>query len=644
MRARSGPLCVFASLALVGCGGGDSPASSGPPPVGTTQQILVTQWSTLDGPDGGWVGVISTCSGGRVLARADDRLYGSDDSGSTWTRISVPSVTRISGVICGLQDQAVVATLDDRMFFSTDRGEAWSESTVPAGLHLSRDFVAGPGGVFYLPAHDRTTDAYSLLVSNDGGASWQLTAPVPGGARLLSVADLGGGLLVGGANAGLVFRSSDSGMTWTEVYEAPASGSFMTGGAFVDLVVLPNQTVVGRTAYPTGLFRSVNAGLTWQTLPLTEFAPGRQLDEMARTASGDLLVAQGQTLFASSDAGDSWSGSPLEIAAYSAYALEDQAAGLLIGSSEGIWRDGSPPTATGFPITRIDAALVTQTGAVIVGAQGGPSGRLVRRGPDGWDLKFWSMMVTDLRRVGSRVLAALIDPMEGEGGWILLSDDDGETWQGVLLPANGSGINRFATDNAGRIYGAGNFGFVATQGLFRSRDRGSTWETITQVGLPPDELRVFALAVHRGSLFLVRNIFVEESTSATDVYRWPLGSARWLGPEAAYLDFADLESVGGQLFAARGDGLYVRSGEDIWDRVPGSPAQPVRDLAPDLDGSLLVVTPTALLRYRPDLGSWDSLSDEMPDINLRRVAADEDRYVVGTNSDGVWQLGIVREQ
>lgn len=174
-------------------------------------------------------------------------LLRSNDDGATWSVVSRP----------GIADLHVMRLAHDRLYafdavlglmlISEDGGRTWQENAAPRG-QLMVDFVVDPGEAGHIIGSTEDT----LYRSNDFGESWR---PVESGtqARLgwpdqthLYRADADGRFRV----------SADSGGTWSDVGDV--------GGEPGDMAVVDEQTI--HVALVDGTIRSSSdAGKTWET-------------------------------------------------------------------------------------------------------------------------------------------------------------------------------------------------------------------------------------------------------------------------------------------------------------------------------------------------------------------------------------------
>jgi photosystem II stability/assembly factor-like uncharacterized protein len=191
--------------------------------------------------------------------------------------------------------------------YSPDGGKSWQAIAFqPAPTERSEGatsfYAADPKTVYALgtfevfaPSHAHKVD---LVVSRDGGASFERRAPFPGGARVSFWREPAGPLLaVGGAGA--LWRSLDDGSTWQERTLRPF-GSVMLWAAWSDL---------GREVWAVGdactVLHSGDGGATFETRRPCPTEVDN-LQSVWGSSASDVYVA-GSAIYHTRDRGKSWS-------------------------------------------------------------------------------------------------------------------------------------------------------------------------------------------------------------------------------------------------------------------------------------------------------------------------------------------------
>ncbi len=325
-------LIVMASLALAqpGSGGSQAPVPGGasgpfgyaPGPVQIGEPTAPegdNEWTPLGGPviEGGQANdlAVQPDAAGILYAAvgtpgdgSDTRVYKSSDGAASWTPVYTSAAYRLYAV-------AVTGTLvyvagqgdygSDIIVKSDDAGASWTP--VFTGLQdYQNEFRAlainpqAPSTVYAVAGdwwHLGQMAVAGVYRTDDGGLTWTpvLTSPEGCcGSYFLAVAInpatpttvYAAGWNSGSTGYGVIYRSDDDGLTWTEVYTAgPSEGS----PQFTSLLVnptTPNIVYAGSGWGPNHVYRSTDSGDTW-TRVLTDAAGF----ELAFDAPGTLYAA-----------------------------------------------------------------------------------------------------------------------------------------------------------------------------------------------------------------------------------------------------------------------------------------------------------------------------------------------------------------
>jgi photosystem II stability/assembly factor-like uncharacterized protein len=227
-------------------------------------------------------------------------LLRTENGGVTWTnvaRLQLPMLTRIkffdlsNGVVIGYASQAQPAGV----FATRDGGDTWQAlPTDQAGSWLAGDFldhdtgaVAGPAGRF--ATITRRQVVHSPL------ADWSLRS-----FHALRLVGPTRGWIVG--DGGLLMSTSDAGRSWQSVSAELLNGT--TEQFDFHALAVHGQRVWIAGSPGTRVFRSDDAGATWQPIGTGQFTPIRALafaDEQRGSAVGDL-----GTILTTQDGGCTW--------------------------------------------------------------------------------------------------------------------------------------------------------------------------------------------------------------------------------------------------------------------------------------------------------------------------------------------------
>lgn len=293
----------------------------------------------------------------RVYALGEDRVYASSDKGATWAERAFPRFCFSKGEIVvdpKSADKIVVAGFMQTdparywitcpaVFISNNGGAAWTKIKVPSSYAGYYSFsclaqCAKKPSTLYAAGsrfNPETSKMFGVFRSDNGGKTWKDVTPgidarpgklavspnnpdlvlmvsgdevwrssngglswTPKALQPLSALTIDSGqpsvMYAGGT--GLVFRSLDGGVQWTQF-----SG---IGGTAQDLLVTAGNVYA---ATSTGLFRSVNKGQAWRASQARLCATVVEAMAVAPSAPRTLYaVVPANGLFKSVDGGASW--------------------------------------------------------------------------------------------------------------------------------------------------------------------------------------------------------------------------------------------------------------------------------------------------------------------------------------------------
>lgn len=400
-----------------------------------------------------------------AVASLRDRLVRTLDGGQSWHTLSATDFDWEEIVsLLWLADGVLAAgTGQSRLYVSLDQGERWLERTNSLAAWGVIDLTIAEAEAPQILAGTWA----GIYGSQDGGQSWRNLAPEVGAPNAQTLLSSPGGLYLG-ARAGLFRWEAEPGR-WAVVSEELAG---------IGVNVLRSDPARPAVLYAgtsgSGLYRSQDAGLTWQQISTS--ALGITALAVDPTDENHLIMlAAWERAYESRDGGQSWQ------ARWAGFGDTLETASLVIDPG-----DGGKPT-------------------IYVGAEWG----LYRsRGNTPWKLTAFEIIDQSILTLLTRPVA----PAAGGGSLLYIgatrgayrSADGGDTIQGC--PAGhgwGCGLEDISvttflldpTDPA-HLYAG-----TAYAGVYHSADGGQSWQPIGPVDLTNDVVDALAWGPE-GELFI----------------------------------------------------------------------------------------------------------------------------------------------
>jgi photosystem II stability/assembly factor-like uncharacterized protein len=215
-----------------------------------------------------------------VFAASDGVIYHSADGGTRWRQAGrVPRGARVWALLAGPRPASRLRAGREPVgiVYSDNGGTSWKPAALPplpAGAVTRLLPPSGEGGRFYALA------AGTLLTSADGGATWQALETLPAPIADIAQHPDAPGTLYAAGPAGL-FRTRNAGRTWQRLLSQPVSA----------VLVHPNRPRTLVAALPTGLHQSPNAGVQWQPMAGGEAVPDDPVVDLVGSAAGEVVLA-----------------------------------------------------------------------------------------------------------------------------------------------------------------------------------------------------------------------------------------------------------------------------------------------------------------------------------------------------------------
>ncbi len=264
-------------------------------------------------------------------ALSESKVLSTQDGGATWSDVTPKGLSSLSGAASFFLDggHAWLVTAGDlklTVFRTTDSGRTWTQSRGPDAMGAIMRFWDEKTGL--LVAHlgaAMSHEEVSIFRTEDGGATWKLLSHTPIDKEMPGALPLTGiksGLAMLGSDRGWVtgswpvpgkpylFATKDGGKTWSAVVlplPKEYAGEMMTVEPPV-FSVTGREGVMAANLYGEGritlFFSTSDRGETWQYRGKLKSGGDRFFLSIA--GPGSLHALDGERLYASTDAGKSW--------------------------------------------------------------------------------------------------------------------------------------------------------------------------------------------------------------------------------------------------------------------------------------------------------------------------------------------------
>ncbi len=221
------------------------------------------QWQHL-----GWenisifgIDVDPVSEGQRIFAAAGNGVLRSLDGGASWKIVTDWQLTECQTVVIDTTDvQTVYVTSSFGTWKSMDNGDSWTELTAglsPTSLTFNSCLIIKPSDhdVLYLGTAD------GLLVSNDGGTTWDRLGMTGREIHDLQVAPYDENLMLCSTDEAGVYLSRDGGMVWRQINMG------LKGRAIYSVAIDPNTPgTFYAGGFLCGVSKTTDYGRTWEGL------------------------------------------------------------------------------------------------------------------------------------------------------------------------------------------------------------------------------------------------------------------------------------------------------------------------------------------------------------------------------------------
>ncbi len=504
------------------------------------------------------------------------------------------------------------------VFRSDDGGVTWTQLLTGLPNLSATDLAMNPDSPSVLYAaigHIFGSPSNGVYKSTDGGDSWsKLAGGLPTAtmgrisvavapsqpARLYAMLTYPSDASGGGASLYGVYRSDNSGATWTRLNNAP-SGLQATYGWYLSIIgVHPSDSA---HVYIGGLnfVRSYDAGATW----LDVTPPHVDMHAVTWDANGALVVGEDGGVHRSWDDGNGWEQLNMGLGVIQCYAglstHSQQEQRLFIGTQDNGTLNRAPAGEDGIWISALGGdggwTQADPQNPAIVFAEYQGTGNLFKSADIGYSYSFSGTGIS----TGDRncfMPPYLMKPTDSNkmlygSHRIYRSVNKGANWTPVSGDLTGGGTAAIrsmalAPSNPDVVYAATNDGRIQ-----RSNDFGSTW-TLVKTGVdawPRITRELFVAPNDPLTVYLAEGNYGQEQ-----VQRSTDGGVTWEALDANFPDIpaatiaVDVRGTRPVIYVGAEDGLYRSVDEGAsWHRYGvGLPKTPVIDLALELGRARLI--------------------------------------------------------
>lgn len=386
-------------------------------------------------------------------------------------------------------------TLDGQMYTSTDGGQSWRLFYNFNQPKLFVDhIIVDPrdSRVIYVAAH-RHKDPGGFFKTTDGGRTWRESPQLKEEAlHSMTQSTKDPNILIVGSNRG-IYRSLDAGETWQQLPTQSVPNLINVESLAID----PRNTNViyaGTWYLP---YKTNDGGQTWTNIKNGIIDDSDIFAINLDPRDADHVIASACSgIYDTKNAGMSWKkvqGIPSQSRRTRAIMQHPTIPGLVFaGTTEGFWRStngGESWMLTTSKQLEINSIAVhpsnpetvyigTNNYGVMVSHDGGKNFVPSNGGYSG---RFANSILPDRERPG-RIYATTINTTTG-GGFFFVSNDNGMTWQPSMrnMPNRLIGYSILQDEHDGSIIYLG-----TNYGVYRSTDRGASWSPIGAPKVEPN--------------------------------------------------------------------------------------------------------------------------------------------------------------
>ena len=421
-----------------------------------SQQDFWEQTNGPFGPFGGFVFSIFSNADQEIFVLTLDGMYKSTNQGTNWIKIRHGGY---SNSVITPQNNLVIAESRE-VYLSTNSGNDWqqiylaNEDITTVGTDLNGNLFVATN---YYGINFSFTKIYK---SSDHGLNWSTV--YSGSEHLMSFEFSNNNIYFGYAQG--ILKSTNGGLSWTHI-NVVGSGNCKD----LEIDVLNNIYFVSGSN-GSGVFRSTNDGTTWDNLWFNNILP----ISIETDSSEYIYLGTQDGIYISTDFGQSWFESSLGIQnRIILYTKRITNNSLLCGTWEGVYNSSDNGTSwnlIGIPESEVVSLFFGPQNKLLAGISSGGIFISNDRG-NNWigsglaEIKINSIEVNS----NNIIYAGGVQLTMGNNNNLFSSSDFGINW--APLSQSFAEISKILINSQ-------NFIFIATygSGVYRSTDNGLTWE------------------------------------------------------------------------------------------------------------------------------------------------------------------------
>lgn len=514
----------------------------------------------------------------------------------------------------------------------------WQEANGPYGGFINALAVNPSNGYIFA-----TTDGSGVFRSTDSGVSWTAVNTNLTELRVYSIAIQSTQIFVGTSNS-KVFTSIDNGDSWRLVN----TGLNTFPRSDITALALESNTKIYAGTRGDGVFRSIDAGENWTPVSSSGLS-NRFINAINADFPGTVLAGTDAGIFRL-NSNDSWTtfkvglGNSTKVRSV-AISYEGGQFYYFAATSDGVFRaigdQNWTPINTDLTNTDVLSFLVPVFGEAQIWA--GTNGNGAFRSNDNG--AHWTRVTTGLTNTYARSLVASANQvfLGTPGAGVFRFTDNDNKWIPMNTGLMNTSVKALAVNSSGKIF-AGTFG----GGVYRSDDRGGSWEPINAnltaisvsalavnskgyVFAATDDMNLLNPKQNGGGVFLSRNsgmtwMAVNNNLTNTDVRALAINS---LGAIFAGTN-------GGGIFRSDNDG-------DSWTEFNnGLSNKSVRALAINSSGDIFAGTNGGLnsgvFRLRNNTTLWEQINSGLGNHQINSLAINRNNDLFAGTTSVVYRL------